>query len=125
MGLRRGEETVDLVRGDASSAQWTFDLVVRRADDGKLDFAGAEVFGPRDGRHLYLRWIGIARRDVTGFALLAPVFVVVFSAGMWRGLGSLAKKCVGRALGSRRSLLRSAGESSSSVAACSWVVVCS
>ena len=58
VGLGRGDETVELVPGDAPDARWSFDLEIRRDDDGNLDFAGPEVAGPRDERHLYLRWLG-------------------------------------------------------------------
>lgn len=38
-----------------------------------------------------LRSLGLPRRDVVGFSTLAPVFGVVFSAGMWRGLFGMAR----------------------------------
>ena len=58
VGLGRGDRTVELVPADASTARWTFDVEVRRGDDGDLDFAGPEIFGPRAERNLYLRWLG-------------------------------------------------------------------
>lgn len=38
-----------------------------------------------------LRRAGVPTRDVRGFAMLAPVFGAVFSAGMWRGLLIIAR----------------------------------
>lgn len=38
-----------------------------------------------------LRRMGVARRDVAGFSMLAPVFGAVFSAGLWRGLVDMAR----------------------------------
>lgn len=35
--------------------------------------------------------LGAKPRDLPGFALLSPVFGVVFTAGMWKGLGMLAR----------------------------------
>ncbi|HEY0642528.1 MAG TPA: glycosyltransferase family 2 protein [Nocardioides sp.] len=41
---------------------------------------------------LGLRRAGVPKRDVEGFAVLAPVFGAVFSAGMWRGLTVIARQ---------------------------------
>lgn len=57
VGLRRGSETVDLVRGDADRARWTFALVVRRLEDGSFDFGGPYVYGRRGERAVGLRWV--------------------------------------------------------------------
>jgi hypothetical protein len=46
---------IDLVPGDAAAATWTFDVTVKRVDDG-LDFAGPFVHGRRGDRFLYLSW---------------------------------------------------------------------
>jgi hypothetical protein len=57
VGLRRGAETVELVPGDANHARWSFEVAVRRGDDGSLDFAGPFVYGGRGARALGLRWM--------------------------------------------------------------------
>jgi uncharacterized protein DUF5990 len=43
VGLARRAETVELVRGDARSARWAFEITVRRDDEGGLDFGGPFV----------------------------------------------------------------------------------
>jgi hypothetical protein len=55
VGLKRAQETIDLVPGDAQEARWTFEIVVKRGD-GSLDFGGPFVSGDREDRHLGLRW---------------------------------------------------------------------
>ncbi len=50
---------------------------------------------------LGFRRMGVSSRDVRGFSLLAPVFAVVFSAGMWRGLWGLARAKVSVSLAAR------------------------
>jgi hypothetical protein len=63
VGLARGRETVEQVPGDAPSARWIFDVAIKTDDAGALDFGGPYVLGPRDQRHLGLRWF---RQDVDG-----------------------------------------------------------
>lgn len=41
-----------------------------------------------------LRVQGVKARDLVGFSLWAPVFGVVFSAGMWRGLAAIVRQVV-------------------------------
>ena len=63
VGLARGTETVELVRGDAERARWSFDVVVRPDDGGALDFGGPFVHGRRGERSLGLRWIRLTQDD--------------------------------------------------------------
>jgi hypothetical protein len=63
VGLARGRDTVERVPGDAAGARWLFDVVVKAGDSGDLDFGGPYVAGPRDERHLGLRWV---RQDPDG-----------------------------------------------------------
>ena len=63
VGIARGTETVEQVPGDAETARWAFQVELRRDDDGDLDFGGPFVLGPRDERHLGLRWL---RREGDG-----------------------------------------------------------
>ncbi len=60
VGLGNGTDTVELVPGDAERAVWSFDIDLRRTEQGALDFGGPVVLGPRDERHLGLRWLGDA-----------------------------------------------------------------
>lgn len=63
VGLARGSETVDLVPGDANRARWTFDVRVRRTEDGALDFGGPFIHGRRGERSLGLRWVRLDDND--------------------------------------------------------------
>jgi hypothetical protein len=45
------------VPGDAERATWTFDIDLRRTQDGSFDLGGPFVLGPRDERYLGLRWL--------------------------------------------------------------------
>jgi Family of unknown function (DUF5990) len=56
VGLARRADTVELVRADAESVRWAFDVTVRRHDDGELDVGGPFVYGRRKERSLGLRW---------------------------------------------------------------------
>ena len=51
VGLQRGKEVVDLVRGDAPEAVFEFDVDIR---NGK--FAGPYVHGRNGERFIYLSW---------------------------------------------------------------------
>ena len=44
------------------------------------------------GAGAFLRRAGVSKSDVRGFSVLAPVFGVVFSAGMWRGIAAVARQ---------------------------------
>jgi Family of unknown function (DUF5990) len=57
VGLARGMATEQLIPGDADRARWAFDIDLRETDDGAYDFGGPHVHGPRDERHLGLRWV--------------------------------------------------------------------
>jgi hypothetical protein len=57
VGLARGSTTEQLIPGDADRAEWSFPIVLRRTADGELDFGGPNVLGPRDERHLGIRWL--------------------------------------------------------------------
>jgi ankyrin repeat protein len=63
VGLARRTETVELVRGNASRAAWSFDVTVRRDDSGALDLGGPFVHGTRGARHLGLRWVVVTPED--------------------------------------------------------------
>ncbi len=63
VGLARRSETVELVRGDARRARWTFDVTVRRDDAGSLDFGGPFVYGTRGARAIGLRWGTMTEHD--------------------------------------------------------------
>jgi hypothetical protein len=63
VGLARRTETVDLFQGDAQRVQWSFDVVVRRDEDGSLYFTGPFVHGRRGERSLSLRWVTLTEVD--------------------------------------------------------------
>src|SRR5262245_34432893 len=42
--------------GDAGTVTWTFEVRVRAADDGSLDFGGPYVYGHRGDRAIGLPW---------------------------------------------------------------------
>lgn len=63
VGLARRADTVELVRGDAPSACWAFEVIVRRDEEGTLDFGGQFVYGRAGERSLGLRWGTLARDD--------------------------------------------------------------
>jgi hypothetical protein len=63
VGLARGRSTDELVPGDADRARWSFDVDLRETSEGTYDFGGPYVLGPRDERHLGLRWV---REDRAG-----------------------------------------------------------
>lgn len=44
------------------------------------------------GSGVFLRRSGVSKSDVRGFTLLAPLFGLVFSAGMWRGIAAVARQ---------------------------------
>jgi Family of unknown function (DUF5990) len=56
VGVAYRRETIELIPGDAASARWRFDVVVRPAEDGTFDFGGPFALGKRGERHLGLRW---------------------------------------------------------------------
>jgi hypothetical protein len=63
VGLAFRSETIELVRGDARRAHWTFDITVRRDDTGCLDFGGPFVHGTRGARSVGLRWGTLTEQD--------------------------------------------------------------
>jgi hypothetical protein len=80
VGLARGTATDELVPGDADRARWAFDVDLRTTDTGEFDVGGPHVLGPRDERHLGLRWV---REDDDGQ-------FVVFRAAKFRLFESAA-----------------------------------
>lgn len=64
VGVQCGTEVVDLVRADAPSAAWEFEVTSREAGD-HLDVAGPYVHGRPGARFLYLSWGAV---DNSGFA---------------------------------------------------------
>jgi hypothetical protein len=75
VGVQRRAEVVDLTPGDAPSSRWEFEVTVRTALDGALDFAGPYVHGRKGDRFLYLVWgtvhgehFGMFRRAKLHFA---------------------------------------------------------
>lgn len=56
VGLRHRAEVVQLVPGDAAAAQWTFEVQIRSATNGTIDFGGPFVQGRRGDRHVKLAW---------------------------------------------------------------------
>jgi hypothetical protein len=63
VGLARGSDTVELVRGDARSARWAFEVTIRYDEEERLDFGGPFVYGKRGERALGLRWGTLAWDD--------------------------------------------------------------
>ena len=55
VGVQVRRDPVDLVRGDATSAEWRVDVRVDTIG-GELDFKGPAVQGARGERFLYLTW---------------------------------------------------------------------
>ena len=94
IGIARRGETVDLVPGDADSARWTFDVTIRRLEDGTLDFTGPFVYGRKGERALGLRWVRGHGDDVFRAAKLRlsdldPAIVETAIAGGGRVVASL------------------------------------
>ena len=59
VGLARKGDTIDLVPGDAESAQWELEVKVKRGTDGGFDCTGPSVLGSPGERHLGLRWVAV------------------------------------------------------------------
>lgn len=55
VGIRHGNEVLDLVSGGADTASWTAHVRVVVEDAG-IDYRGPYVQGKRGDRHLALRW---------------------------------------------------------------------
>lgn len=55
VGVQIGNEPVDLVRGDAARACWTFDTRIA-VDDNDVDLRGPAVHGKKGERFFYLTW---------------------------------------------------------------------
>ncbi|MDC0674733.1 DUF5990 family protein [Nannocystis radixulma] len=66
VGLQRGKEPVQLVAGDAASAEFVADVALVRVGD-VIDARGPFVHGPRGERFLYLTWGAVG--DDGGFAM--------------------------------------------------------
>jgi hypothetical protein len=54
VGIVRRADPIELAPGDAPSARWQLEVIVRRGDDGTFDFGGPFVHGKRGERHLGL-----------------------------------------------------------------------
>jgi hypothetical protein len=63
VGLACRGGTIELVRGDARRAGWTFDVTVRRDDTGSLDYGGPFIYGTRGARSVGLRWGTLTKHD--------------------------------------------------------------
>jgi hypothetical protein len=63
VGLACRGGTIELVRGDARRAGWTFDVTVRRDDTGSLDYGGPFIYGTRGARSVGLRWGTLTEHD--------------------------------------------------------------
>jgi len=59
VGIKHGSGILDLIPGDAPSAQCEFDVTVRPADGGGFDFSGPFILGRGDDRHLGLCWVTV------------------------------------------------------------------
>ncbi|HKE54955.1 MAG TPA: DUF5990 family protein [Actinomycetota bacterium] len=59
VGLARGNDTIDLVPGDAETASWELEVKVKDGPDGGFDCTGPSVFGVPGERHLGLRWVTV------------------------------------------------------------------
>jgi hypothetical protein len=56
VGVQCRAEAVDVVPGDAATADFEFDVDIQPAADGTWDFRGPYVHGKRGERFLYLTW---------------------------------------------------------------------
>ena len=56
VGVQRRREVVELARGDAEAAQWSFEVTTRVGDDGAVDVGGPFVHGRPGDRFVYLSW---------------------------------------------------------------------
>jgi hypothetical protein len=56
VGPQRRREPFELVRGDAPSATWDFELTTRLGSDGQIDVGGPFAQGRRGDRFVYLTW---------------------------------------------------------------------
>lgn len=63
VGLARRRDTIELVRGDAEQARWSFDVTVARDDAGVPDIRGPHVHGARGDRSVGLRWVTLSDDD--------------------------------------------------------------
>jgi hypothetical protein len=63
VGLARKSETIELRPGDSDCVSWTFEVTVKRTEEGELDYGGPFVHGVRGQRALGLRWGTLADDD--------------------------------------------------------------
>jgi hypothetical protein len=63
VGLACRGGTIELVRGDARRAGWTFDVTVRRDETGSLDYGSPFISGTRGARSVGLRWGTLTEHD--------------------------------------------------------------
>jgi Family of unknown function (DUF5990) len=65
VGVQRLGEVVDLYPGDATKAEWSFEVTLKELDGG-MDFGGPFVHGRRGDRFVYLSWGAV---DGDGFRM--------------------------------------------------------
>jgi hypothetical protein len=56
VGVQRGREAIDLVRGDAAEAVFELSVGLAQTPDGRADFRGPYAHGRPGERFLYLSW---------------------------------------------------------------------
>jgi Family of unknown function (DUF5990) len=56
VALKHQGAPTELRPGDADAVAWTFEVRVRTADDGSIDFGGPYVYGHRGDRAIGLPW---------------------------------------------------------------------
>jgi len=56
VAVQIGKDPVDLVPGDAQTAEWSFDVRTVTDSGGGLDLRGPPVHGKRGDRFFYLTW---------------------------------------------------------------------
>jgi hypothetical protein len=96
VGLARGSETVELIRGDAPIATWAFSVSIRADESGDLDFGGPFVIGRRGERHLGIRWL---RQDARGGFVVfrgAKIRLYEMDAALFRTALGTGQSLVGR-----------------------------
>ena len=66
IGVQRGEEIVQLQPADPPSVKFTFGIVLRETEDGRLDFRSPFVHGSPGDRFLYLVWVDLPEDGSAG-----------------------------------------------------------
>jgi hypothetical protein len=60
VALQRGRDPWEITPADSECVNWTFEVRLRQAADGQVDFAGPFVHGPRGERFIYIMWGEVA-----------------------------------------------------------------